>query len=130
MIRKFIFSIACAILIWILGVCSYLLSFDVPILDDTDLQANMVLALMLIPSACLGTYLFYRRSYLKPYVLAMLSVFVIVILDACFTVPVFLIPIGIGYSEFFSDPKFYAIAIELFLIITLFGKHLTKKTIA
>lgn len=127
MTSKFIFSIACAFLIWILGVCAFLLSFYVPILDDVELQANLVLALALVPSACLGTYLFYQRRFLKPYVLALIVTISIVLLDACITVPVFLFPIGINHSEFFSDPKFYAIAIELFIVVTYFGNHLTKK---
>ncbi len=129
MINKFVFSVLSSILIWFLGVCSFLLSFYIPIIDNLDLQANIVLAFALIPSACLGTYLFYKKSYIKPYVLAIISIVVITILDACITVPVFLIPIGINHLEFFTDPKFYAIAIELFLIIMYFGNHLNNKKI-
>ena len=130
MIHKFIFSVASAFLIWILGVSSFLVSFYLQILDDTELQANLILAIALIPSACLGTYLFYQRKYLKPYMLALIVMACIAILDACITVPVFLIPIGISHSDFFSDPKFYAIAAELFIVVTYFGNHLTKKVTA
>lgn len=127
MISKSLFSIISAILVWSLGVCSYLLSFYTPILDAPDLQANIVLALAIIPSACLGTYLFYKKQYLKPSLLALIFVLVITLLDACITVPVFLIPNGGGYSDFFGDPTFYAIAIELYVIVWFFGNHLTNK---
>ncbi len=127
MINTISFSIVYAVLVWVLGVCSYLISFYIPVLENQDLQANIVLALALIPSACLGTYLFYKKSYLKPAVLAFIFIIVITILDACITVPVFLIPNGGSYSEFFGDPKFYAIALELYLVVLYFGNYLTHK---
>ncbi|MGC6432183.1 MAG: hypothetical protein ACON5F_14150 [Jejuia sp.] len=127
MINTISFSIVYAVLVWILGVCSYLISFYIPVLENQDLQANIVLALALIPSTCLGTYLFYKKSYLKPAVLALIFIIVITILDACITVPVFLIPNGGSYSEFFGDPKFYVIALELYLVVLYFGNYLTHK---
>jgi len=130
MINKNLFSVVCAVLVWILGVCAYLLSFYVPLLENLDLQANLVLALALIPSTCLGTYLFYRKSYMKPFLLALVFIVVITIMDASITVPVFLIPHGGSYSEFFGDPKFYLIALELYLVALYFGKYLTNKKTA
>lgn len=130
MINKNLFSIVCAILIWVLGLCAYLLSFYIPVLENQDLQANIVLASALIPSACLGTYVFYKKSYLKPVALALVFIMVITILDACITVPVFIIPNGGSYPQFFGDPKFYAIALELYLIVLYFGNYLTNKATA
>ncbi len=127
MIRKVLFSIVCALLVWILGVSFYLLSFYLPILEDPDLQSTMVLALAIIPSACLGTYLFYTRSYIKPSVLAILFIMVAVLLDAMITVPVFIIPNGGSYSRFFGDPMFYMIVFEFYFIVLYFGKYLTQK---
>ena len=127
MISKKIFSIVCAILVWILGVCFYLLSFYVPILENPDLQSNIVLALAIIPSACLGTYLFYKNSCMKPFVLALTFIIVATILDVLITVPVFVIPNGGSYSGFFGDPMFYTIVVEFYFIVLYFGNHLTKK---
>ena len=39
--------------------------------------SNIVLALALIPSASLGTFLFYKKGYLKPSVLALIFLTVI-----------------------------------------------------
>lgn len=127
MISKNLFSIVCGILVWILGVSLYLLSFYVPILENPELQSNVVLALGIIPSACLGTYLFYTKSYIKPSALGLIFVIVATLLDVIITIPVFIIPNGGSYSEFFGDPMFYTIVVEFYFIVFYFGSHLTKK---
>lgn len=129
MIRKISFSIVCGIFVWILGVSVYLLSFYVPILENSELQSNIFLALGIIPSACLGTYLFYTKRYIKPFVLGLIFVFVATLLDVIITVPVFIIPNGGSYSEFFKDPLFYAIVVEFYFTVFFFGNHLTNKRI-
>tara|TARA_B100000809_G_C15063722_1_gene503392 strand:+ start:883 stop:1278 length:396 start_codon:yes stop_codon:yes gene_type:complete len=129
MISKNLFSIVCGMLVWILGVSFYLLSFYVPILENPELQSNIVLVLGIIPSACLGTYLFYIKSYIKPSALGLTFIIVATLLDVIITVPVFIIPNGGSYSEFFGDPMFYTIVVEFYFIVFYFGKHLTNKKI-
>lgn len=129
MIRKNLFSLICGILVWTLGVSFYLLSFYVPILENSELQSNIVLALGIIPSACLGTYLFYTKSQLKPSILGLTFVIVATLLDVIITVPVFIIPNGGSYSEFFGDPMFYTIIVEFYFIVLYYGNHLTSKKI-
>nr|WP_321237483.1 DUF5367 family protein [uncultured Psychroserpens sp.] len=127
MISKKLFSILCAILVWILGVSFYFLSFYVPILENPKQQSNIVLVIAIIPCACLGTYLFYKKSYMKPSALALTFIIVATLLDALITVPAFIIPNGESYSEFFGDPMFYTIMVEFYFIVFYFGNHLTKK---
>lgn len=127
MFSKNIFSIVCAILVWILGVSFYLLSFYVPVLENAEQQSNIVLVLAIIPTACFGTYLFYKNRYMKPSTLALTFVLVATILDALITVPIFIIPNGGSYSEFFKDPMFYTILVEFYFIVLYFGNHLTQK---
>lgn len=126
MISNRLLSIICAIIVWVLGVSFYLTSFYINILENPERQANIILALSIVPSACLGTYLFYKKGQMKPSTLALIFVFTAVLLDALITVPVFIIPEEGGYSSFFSDPVFYAIAVELYFIVFYFGSHLTK----
>lgn len=116
-------------LIWVLGVSFYLLSFYVSILENLELQSNIILALGIIPSACLGTYLFYAKSYIKPSALAFTFVIVATLLDVIITVPVFIIPNGGSYSDFFGDPMFYIIVVEFYFFVNYFGNHLTNKKI-
>ncbi|MBW1295017.1 hypothetical protein [Aquimarina litoralis] len=128
MINNKLFSIVCAILVWILGVSFYLLSFYIPILENPELQSNIVLVLAIIPSACLGTYWFYTNGYMKPAVLALTFVIVATVLDVFITVPVFIMTYGGSYSEFFGDPMFYTILVEFYFIVWYYGSYLTKKT--
>ena len=129
MISKKLFSIVCGMFVWILGVSFYLLSFYVHILENPELQSNVVLVLGIVPSACLGTYLFYTKSYIKPSALGLTFVIVAALLDVIITVPVFIIPNGGSYSEFFGDPIFYTIVVEFYFIVFYFGNHLTNKKI-
>ena len=119
MINKKVFSILCAILVWFIAVSFYLVSFYIPILENPEQQANITLILGIIPSACLGTYLFYRKGYMKPSVLALTFIAVASLLDALITVPVFIIPNGGSYSEFFGDLMFYTIIVEFTYLIMI-----------
>lgn len=128
MISKNIYSIVCGVLVWILGVSLYLLSFYVSVIEDPNLQSNIVLVLAIIPSSCLGTYLFYRKNNIRPSSLALRFIIVATILDALITVPVFIIPNGGSYSEFFGDPMFYIIVVEFYFIVLYFSNYLIKKS--
>ena len=126
MISKNLFSIVCAILTWIIGVSFYLLSYFIPVLEDTVLQTNIVLILAIIPSSYLGTFFFYKKGDIKPSALGLIFVVVAAILDALVTVPMFIIPDGGSYSSFFGDFMFYIIAVELYFMVFYFGRHITK----
>ncbi|MDG5491308.1 hypothetical protein [Psychroserpens sp. SPM9] len=127
MITNRLFSIALGVLVWALGVSFYLLSFNFPLIDNIELQSNIVLVLAIIPSACLGTYLFYLKRRMKPSALALTFVLMATLLDILITVPVFIIPAGGSYSEFFGDPMFYIIVVEFYYIVQYFGTYMLKK---
>jgi hypothetical protein len=126
---KIVFSTLYGVLVWILVVSFYLLSFFIPVLENTELQSNIVLVFAIIPCSCLGTYLFYKKYYIKPSLLALIFIMVATILDSIITIPVFIIPNGGSYSNFFGDPMFYTIVVEFYFIVLYFGNNLNKKTI-
>ncbi|MCK8481683.1 DUF5367 family protein [Psychroserpens algicola] len=126
MINSRVFSIICASLVWVLGLSFYLISFKFSILESPEQQANIVIALAIIPSACLGTYLFYKKATMKPASLALTFVIVATLLDALITVPVFVIPNGGSHASFFKDPMFYTIIVEFYFLVFYFGTHLTQ----
>ena len=128
MINKILYSVVCGVLIWILSVSFYLLSYYVPILENPELQSNIVLVIAIIPSTCLGTYLFYKKKYKRPSSLALTFIIVVTVLDTLITVPLFIIPNGGSYSSFFGDPMFYTIVVEFYFIVMYFGNYLTKTT--
>jgi len=122
-----IFSIMCGMVVWVLALSFYLLSYYVPILENTERQANIVLALAIIPSACVGTYLFYKKHQMNPPTLALTFIIVATVLDVLVTVPLFIIPNGGSYSAFFGDPMFYTIIVEFYFIVLYFGNYISKK---
>ena len=128
MVSKNLFSIVCGMLIWILVVSFYLLSFYLPVLENSELQSNIVLAVAIIPCGSLGTYLFYKKSYRKPSILALIFIAVSIVLDRLVSVPLFIIPDGGSFSTFFGEPMFYILVVEFYFIVLYFGNYLMKKT--
>jgi len=54
---------------------------------------------------------------MRPPSLAITFIIIATILDAFITVPVFIIPNGGSYSEFFGDPMFYILVVEFYFIV-------------
>ncbi|MEQ8878852.1 MAG: hypothetical protein RLQ12_04425, partial [Cyclobacteriaceae bacterium] len=52
-----------AIMAWTLGVAAFVASYFVPVMDDADQQANLVLFVMIIPAAALGAWFYYQRAH-------------------------------------------------------------------
>tara|TARA_B100000780_G_C21095833_1_gene441954 strand:+ start:538 stop:951 length:414 start_codon:yes stop_codon:yes gene_type:complete len=136
--KNSILSLLGGIVVWLMGVSIYLISYYIQILENQELQTNILLVIGIIPSALTGTYLFYRNGKMKPTYLALTFVLVAASLDALITVPVFVIPSGGSYAEFFSDPMFYTILLELFILTiysttyskTYFAKHIKNKKVS
>lgn len=122
-----IFSFVFGTLVWVLMVSIYLLSFNFPIIENLELQSNIALVLAIIPSACLGTHLFYQKGQMKPSALALTFILIATLLDIIITIPVFIIPAGGSYSVFFSDPMFYIIIVMFYLIVLNYGTYRLKK---
>lgn len=123
-------SIIYALLAWVIGVSFYLVSFYLPVLKNAEMQANITLAFSIFPAAYLSTTLFYRNGSIKPISLAIRFVLTATLLDTLFTVPIFVIPAGGSYQSFFSNPSFYLIAAEYFLITILFSKKFINKHVS
>lgn len=110
-----------ATIIWILGVTSYVSSFYVNIFGDQILQANLFLTISLIPSVIFGTHYYYKKAKLiNGFKLASTMFMVAILLDALITVPIFMMPIGINYIDFFIDPGFWLIAAEYIITVLLY----------
>ncbi|WP_420579882.1 DUF5367 family protein [Reichenbachiella sp.] len=128
---KTIKAIIIAVLIWVVGVSFFTLSYYLPVLEDLELQANLTLATILIPTVWLGTHLYYQwsgsRHGLK---VGIIIVSTLILMDALFTVPYFIIPYGGSYQEFFGAITFWLIAMECLLVILLYwNTNINSKTI-
>ncbi len=110
-----------SIVVYLIGIMAYIGSFFVPIMEDPDYQANLVLMLAIIPAAILGARLYYRKGHDTHGILLGVVMFLgAMILDAVITVPVFIIPHGGNHLTFFADPGFWLIAVEYVAIVAAY----------
>ncbi len=118
---KTIRAIVIGIVIWILAVSCYTLSFGFQILEDANQQANMVLFAVVIPLVWLGSYVYYNKgSEVHGYFVGQVFLLVAAFLDAIITVPLFIIPNGGSHYTFFTDLGFWSIAFELVAVSVLY----------
>lgn len=113
--------IVIGIIIWIIGVSIYTLSFYIPILEDPELQANIFLSLGMLPVVWFGTKLYYRKkSTTKGYWLGLAFFLVAAALDALITVPFLIAPYGGTHYSFFTATGFWLIGIEFIVMSTIY----------
>jgi len=119
-----------AIIVWILGVLAYTTSYFITFLDNPEKQANLILVLSLIPFTLMGARFYYLKgnkvSGLK---LGLYMFLITILLDACFTVPLLIVPFGGSYQSFFGDIQFWGIGLEYVLIITTYWIVITRREI-
>lgn len=119
-IKHTIFS---SVAVYVLGILAFVGSFFVQAMDDPDLQANLVLMVALIPAACLGAHLYYRRGHKTRGLYLAFAMFVgAVLLDAFITVPVFIMPNGGDHLSFFGDPGFWLIGAEYVVVVVVYWR--------
>ena len=107
-------------IMWILGASIYSASYYIQILDNTELQAMILLALAVVPIAWVGASYFFRREPdANSLVTAIWMVGTATVLDAAITVPFVIIPHGGNYLEFFGSLSFWTIAGEYLTVILI-----------
>lgn len=110
-----------AISIWILGVSVFAIIYELPLLEDRYLQANVGLALVVPFLVWAGAWLYYRKGRLTHgFKLGLAMLLVSATLDALITVPLLIIPEGGNYAHFFGSLDFWLIAGEFIGVTTLF----------
>ncbi|MCX2718803.1 DUF5367 family protein [Lentiprolixibacter aurantiacus] len=116
-------AISIGVAIWFLAVFAFTLSFYIPLLEDYELQANLVVGLVLIPLTWFGAHLYYRAEQKSPGLKIGLAMLLTgVILDATVTVPLLVIPAGGSYYQFFTDISFWIIAILYLSVVSLYHR--------
>ncbi|MFD2099603.1 DUF5367 family protein [Flagellimonas iocasae] len=126
---KFFRAIFIGLIIWIFGVSIFLLSYFMPVMDDLDFQANLVLSLVVIPLVWMGSWFYYTNDttthgLLVGFVLFLTSA----LMDALITVPYLMAPFGETHYSFFSAPSFWLIAAEFVLTTLLFWNFRVKQS--
>ena len=107
--------------IWGLGVAAFVLSFFIPVIENAELQANLVLLLTVAPLVWFGSKLYYRKEKKTHGLLLGLTFFLIAaVLDALLTVPFLVIPVGGSHYDFFTDMGFWIIGLEFLVVAVLY----------
>lgn len=114
-------AILLGIAIWIIAILFYSLSHYVPILENADTQANIVLFVIVMPLVWLGCYFYYKKGYqTHGYKVGQTMLLTAVALDALITVPFFIIPNGGNHYSFFTSLGFWIIALEFLAVSVLY----------
>lgn len=114
-------AIFIGVVIWIVGVSLYSFSYFIQIFENAELQANLMLALSVVPLAWFGTKAFYKKVNSANGLVVGLTFFLTAaLLDAIITVPYLIIPNGGSYKQFFTDLGFWLIGLEFIIVATLY----------
>jgi hypothetical protein len=114
-------AILLGIAIWIIAILFYSISYALPILEDLDSQANIVLFVVVMPLVWFGCYFYYQKDT-KTHGLKVGQTLLLtaVALDALITVPLFVTPNGGSHYSFFTSLGFWIIAFEFLLVASLY----------
>ncbi len=115
-------AILSAAMVWGIGVTAYILSYFVEFLENPELQANIVLILVLIPGVILGAKYYYKNGAdTHGFKLGVFMFLVTICFDALITVPLFIIPAGGSHFSFFGDTWFWFIGLEYILMLGIYA---------
>lgn len=114
-------AILIGIAIWIVAILFYVTSYYVPVLENAETQANIILFVVVMPLVWLGCSYYYKTNNkahgLKVGLTMLLTA---AVLDALITVPVFIIPNGGNHYHFFTSLSFWIIAFEFLTVAALY----------
>lgn len=114
-------AILLGIAIWTVAVLFYSISYYVPILENADNQAEVVLFVAVMPLVWFGCFYYYKKDNethgLK---VGQTMLLTSVALDALITVPFIIIPNGGSHYSFFTSLGFWIIAFEFLLVAVLY----------
>ena len=114
-------AILLGIAIWIIVILFYSISYVIPILEDLDTQANVVLFVVVMPLVWFACYFYYKKdNKTHGYKVGQTMLLTAVALDALITVPLFVIPNGGSHYSFFTSAGFWIIAFEFLLVASLY----------
>lgn len=110
-----------AAIVWLLELVVYLGSYAVSTSLSPALQANIALCIAAPLFIWLAAIYYYSSGLRTVGFMAGIGIFVIAgSFDAIITVPVFILPEGGTYEEFFTDPWFWVIGIEFVSVVTAY----------
>lgn len=115
--------ITLGVIIWVVAISVFSVSYYIPLINNLELQANIALAIALIPIVVLiSRYYFLKNPNASGIKTAVLMLSTGIVLDACITVPFLIVPNGGSYQEFFISIAFWLIVVEYLVLVILSKK--------
>ena len=114
-------AILLGIAIWMISILFYSISYTIPLLEDPDNQANVVLFIVVMPLVWFASSFYYKKdNKTHGFRVGQTMLLTAVALDAIITVPLFVIPNGGSHYTFFTSAGFWIIAFEFLLVASLY----------
>tara|TARA_R110002072_G_scaffold289032_1_gene455822 strand:+ start:1600 stop:1995 length:396 start_codon:yes stop_codon:yes gene_type:complete len=114
-------AILLGIAIWIIAILFYSISYAIPILENPDTQANVILFIVVMPLVWIASSRYYKKgSKTHGYLVGQTFLLTAAALDALITVPFFIIPNGGTHYSFFTSLGFWIIAFEFLTVAILY----------
>jgi len=114
-------AILLGIVIWIIAVLFYSISYYVPIMDDADMQSNVALFVIVMPLVWFGCSNYYKKdNKTHGFKVGQTMLLTGVTLDVLITVPFLVIPNGGSYYSFFTSLGFWIIVFEFLAVAVLY----------
>jgi hypothetical protein len=118
---KFGRAIAVGILIWVLIFVEWSILIFMPVLKDSITLQYIIHSIVLIVWALIGAYLYYKsKDKINGFVLGLVFLIIGIILDMIITMPLFIIPQGKTYIDFFLDWRMWIGYIELIVVVGIY----------
>jgi FtsH-binding integral membrane protein len=125
-------AILLGIAIWIIAILFYSISYAIPILENPDTQANVVLFIVVMPLVWFACSIYYKKdNKTNGLKVGQTMLLTAVALDALITVPLFVMPQGGNHLSFFTSIGFWIIAFEFVIVASLywFARVYSKRSI-
>ena len=114
-------AILIGILIWMIAILFYSISYYLPVLENPNIQANVVLFVVVMPLVWMGCSYYYKtENKTHGFIIGQVLLLTAVALDALITVPFFVIPNGGNHYSFFTSIDFWIIAFEFLVVANLY----------
>lgn len=118
---KTITAIIVGTFIWFFGIMAYTSSFYIPIMENVEQQANLVLLCMVPFIVWIGCYYYYKKGVPQHGLLTGgLFFLTAALLDTLITVPLLVLPNGGSYHQFFTDSFFWIIGVAFIATTVLY----------
>ena len=124
---NFLRSVLSGAMVWSMIFILFIALSMIPHVKDNQTHQIIIVGILLIPFSLLGATFYYKKGKMgHGIILASIMAATGLLLDACITVPLLILPTEHGsYSSFYADPFLWVLIAENVILVTLY-KYVRK----